>query len=74
MDLFNAKVKSPVRDWRTELVSNPGTGSDLRENTLAWAMKSPEIHRALATDMLLYDYAMAVFRHQTHETLGTVWK
>lgn len=74
MELFNAKVKSPVRDWRTEQVSNPGTGSDVRDRLLSWAMQSPEIHRAMATDMLLYDYALAVFKQQTSEVLGKVWE
>lgn len=73
MDLFNARVKSPVQDWRTEKVSNPGKVSETRYRILAWAMNSPEIHRALATDMLLYDYAVAMFKCHTSETLGTVW-
>lgn len=74
MELFNAKVKSSVRDWRTEQVSNPGKGSDVRDHLLSWAMQSPEIHRAMATDMLLYDYALAVFKQQTSEVLGKVWE
>lgn len=73
MDLFNARVKSPVRDWREQKLANPGVASEVREHILTWAHESPQIHRAMATDILLYDFAVTVFKKQTTESLGTVW-
>ncbi|CAM9616207.1 unnamed protein product [Ascophyllum nodosum] len=74
MRLFDAKVKSPVRDWENIQISNSGTMSELRDSVYRWAHMSPEIHNILATDMLLYDYALSVFKLQTAATLGTVWE
>lgn len=74
MQLFNARVKSPVRDWQNIVKSNAGTLSGLREEISRWAHTSPEIHRTLATDMLLYDYAMSVFKLQTAKYLGVIWE
>ncbi len=73
MQLFDARVKSPVKDWVNINTSNPGQLSPEREEVTKWAHLSPEIHRVLATDMLLYDYSMSVFKLQTSATLGTVW-
>ncbi|CAM9970395.1 unnamed protein product [Laminaria digitata] len=73
MQLFDAKVKSPVSDWQTIQKSNPGQMSGLRDEVFKWAHTSPEIHRTMATDMLLYDFAFSVFKLQTAESLGTVW-
>lgn len=73
MQLFDARVRSPVRDWQNIQKSNPGQLSGLRDEVYQWAHMSPEIHRIMATDMLLYDYAMSVFKLQTAATLGTVW-
>lgn len=39
-----------------------------------WARTSPEIRAVLATDLLLYDFSVAVFRQQTAESLGTQWE
>eukprot|EP00903_Cladosiphon_okamuranus_P015030 g13906.t1 len=74
MQLFDARVKSPVTNWQNIHKSNPGKMSDLREQVYQWAHMSPEIHRIMATDMLLYDYALSVFKLQTAATLGTVWE
>lgn len=73
MQLFDAKVRSPVRDWQNIHKSNPGKLSGLRDHVYQWAHMSPQIHRIMATDMLLYDYALSVFKLQTAATLGTVW-
>lgn len=73
MQLFDAKVRSPVSDWQIIQISNSGKKSELRDAVHKWAHMSPEIHSILATDMLLYDYAFSVFKIQTAETLGTVW-
>lgn len=73
MQLFDARVKSPVRDWQNIQKSNPGQLSGIRDEVYQWAHLSPEIHRAMSTDMLLYDYAVSVFKLQTKATLGTQW-
>ena len=73
MRLFNAKVKSPVRHWDADMVANPGTRSEAREELLAWAHTNAELHNILAADMLLYHYGVALFRQQTTETLGVKW-
>lgn len=74
MQLFNARVRSPVRDWNVFKQANPGKMSGLRDEVLKWAHTSPEIHRAIGTDMLLYSYSLAVFKRQTREVLGTEWQ
>lgn len=73
MKLFDATVRSPVREWSTQEHANPGHRSVEREKVLAWAYESPDIRRVLAGDLLLYDMAFAIFRRQTSEALGTVW-
>eukprot|EP00752_Nemacystus_decipiens_P003296 g3050.t1 len=73
MQLFDARVRSPVRDWQNIKKSNPGRLSGLRDEVYQWAQLNPDIHRIMATDMLLYDYALSVFKLQTVTTLGTVW-
>lgn len=73
MELFQAKVKSPVRDWRQKNHVNEGLDSASRKEISQLAHMSPQIHRALATDLLLYDYALSLFKIQTNVTLGTVW-
>lgn len=43
---FNARVRSPVRDWRSvKKVRNPGEGSSTRDKVLEWARTSSEIQR-----------------------------
>ncbi|CAN0219045.1 unnamed protein product [Scytosiphon promiscuus] len=73
MQLFDARIKSPVRDWQNIQKSNPGQLSGIRDEVYQWAHLSPEIHRAMSTDLLLYDYAVSVFKLQTTATLGTQW-
>ena len=69
MRLFNAKVKSPVRNWDTGIVANPGTRSAVRKELLEWAHTNVELHDILAADILLYDYGRALFRLQTRDAL-----
>lgn len=73
MQLFDAKVQSPVRDWQAMTMANAGSGSGSRDELGQWARKSPEIHKILAPDMLIYSFAVSVFKMQTMETLGTIW-
>eukprot|EP00904_Undaria_pinnatifida_P007410 jgi/Undpi1/379/HiC_scaffold_1.g00375.m1 len=73
MQLFNVKVTSPVHDWLSAPASNKATLSDERQALLDWAHASPQLHAALAADLYLYEEAVAVFRHQTAEALGTKW-
>eukprot|EP00903_Cladosiphon_okamuranus_P012283 g11519.t1 len=74
MQLFDARVRSPVKDWQKIQTSNPGQQSRLRDDIYQWAHMSPEIHRIMATDMLLYEYALSVFKLQTTTSLGTLWE
>lgn len=74
MQLFDAKVKSPVTNWQDITKSNPGTMSESRAELYRWAHMSPAIHSVLTTDMLLYSYALSVFKVQTTASLGTVWE
>lgn len=74
MQLFNARVKSPVRDWNMTVLINAGAHSGIRDEVLQWAHDSPAIHRVVATDMLLYSFALSIFRHQTTVALGTNWR
>ncbi|CAB1096178.1 unnamed protein product [Ectocarpus sp. CCAP 1310/34] len=73
MQLFNARVRSPVREWNSTLHSNAGLQSGVRHEVLQWAHNSPAVHRLVAADMLLYTFALSVFKHQTTEALGTNW-
>ncbi|CAM9248505.1 unnamed protein product [Ectocarpus sp. 4 AP-2014] len=73
MQLFNARVRSPVREWNVFKQRNPGIMSGLRDEVLEWAHESPAIHRVLGTDMLLYSFALSIFKQQTTASLGTNW-
>ncbi|CAB1109951.1 unnamed protein product [Ectocarpus sp. CCAP 1310/34] len=73
MQLFNARVRSPVRDWNVSTHVNPGGGSGIRDEVLQWAHQSPAIHDALRTDMLLYSFALSIFKQQATDALGTDW-
>lgn len=73
MKLFNAKVKSPVEVWDAGVAHNAGVTSEAREQLLEWAHLSPELHSVLSADLLIYRFAMSVFKQQTTESLGTVW-
>lgn len=73
MELFDAKVKSPVREWDAGLQVNAGSRSAEREALRNWAHTSAELHNTLAADILLYNYGVALFRQQTRITLGVEW-
>eukprot|EP00903_Cladosiphon_okamuranus_P022162 g20381.t1 len=74
MELFNARVTSDVQDWTIHKQSvNAGKTNELREDVLAWAKTSPELHRVIEADILLYNYAVDLFKRQTAESLGTNW-
>lgn len=73
MRLFNAKVKSPVRKWNSSMTVNPGRQSAARAELLEWAHANAELHTALAADMLLYNYGVALFRKQTKAALHMEW-
>lgn len=70
MRLFDATVKSPVRSWNSSGIVNAGPESPQRQDLLEWAYSSPEVHNVLATDLLLYEFAVGIFRKQIKETLG----
>ncbi|CAN0101748.1 unnamed protein product, partial [Ectocarpus fasciculatus] len=74
MQLFDERVKSPVRHWQDIKHFNKGQMSELRDEVHQWAHMSPEIHRIMATDLLLYDYSLSLFKLQTSASLGTLWE
>ncbi|CAM9280646.1 unnamed protein product [Ectocarpus sp. 12 AP-2014] len=74
MELFNARVRSPVREWNRFKQKNPGAQSGFRDQVLQWAHGNPAIHRVLGADMLLYSFALSIFKQQTAEALGTNWR
>lgn len=55
MQLFNATVKSSVRNWGAGMSLNRGVADVGREALLQWAYVNPDINVALASDILLYD-------------------
>lgn len=73
MQLFNATVNSSVRNWDAGMWLNHGEHSFGRDALLQWAYVSPEINIALAADIMLYDFAVEVFKRQTREVLGKEW-
>eukprot|EP00904_Undaria_pinnatifida_P009827 jgi/Undpi1/5975/HiC_scaffold_2.g01249.m1 len=73
MELFDATVVSPVRQWDAGTQSNPGKQSDVRQRLLDWAHLNTELRRYLAPDLMIYDLAVAVFKQQTAAALGTEW-
>ena len=73
MALFDASVTSPVRHWSHALVPSTEEASAYRKEVLDWAYLSPDIHNALAADILLYEMALSVFKNQTNTMLGKVW-
>lgn len=60
MQLFNATVKSPVRNWNANLLLNQGVADFGREALLQWAYVSPDLNVALASDIVLYDVRFAM--------------
>ena len=73
MQLFDAKVTSPVQHWNASMASNKAALSGERQALLDWAYTSPQLQTALAADVALYEHAVAVFRQQTAETLNKSW-
>lgn len=73
MQLFNATITSSTRSWDHRIRHNPGPATKERQELLDWAMVSPDVHRLLAADMLLYDFAVMIFQAQTTEVLGISW-
>ena len=71
MQLFDAKVTTPVQHWNASMASNKAAHSEERQALLDWAYSSPQLQTALAADVALYEQAVAVFRQQTTETLNT---
>lgn len=73
MQLFDAKVRSPVEKWDASITHNPGVRNEAREELLVWAGGSPEMHSLLAADLHIYNFSVAVFKSQTAAALGTAW-
>lgn len=73
MELFDARVKSPVERWDANLATNPGEQSPARAELTEWAHSSPEVHNLLSADIHIYGFAMQVFKRQTAVSLGVVW-
>ena len=73
MELYNAKVKSPVQHWNASVAANQADHSLERQALLAWAYESQELHTLLAADLLFYEFAVAIFRRQTSATLNIHW-
>eukprot|EP00903_Cladosiphon_okamuranus_P012839 g11997.t2 len=74
MQLFDATVTSSVRHWNNSMALNPGPTPPERQELLRWAYTNPEIHATLATDILLYQFCVSVFKQQTRDALGTEWE
>lgn len=73
MRLFDATVKSPVRRWNSPLAVNPGSRSPEREHLLEWAHTNADLHSLVSADLLLYEYALSLFRKQTRDALGVAF-
>lgn len=54
MQLFDARVKSPVEQWDANIANNPGEQSPPREELTHWAHSSPEVHDLLSADIHIY--------------------
>lgn len=74
MQLFNATVQSSVRSWDNTLALNQGLMTADKRALLDWAYLSPEVNAALRADILLYEFALAIFKHQTTVALGVSWQ
>lgn len=73
MKLFDAVIQSPVKWWDPKMMHNPGHLSPARDEVLRWAHTSSEIRAILSADLMLYEFALGVFKRQTSHHLGTVW-
>ena len=54
MQLFDARVKSPVARWDVDMMANPGVQVPSRMKLTEWAHNSPELHDLLSADLLIY--------------------
>lgn len=73
MQLFNARVKSPVENWDANIAKNPGEQSSAREALTQWAHSSPELHNLLSADIHIYNFSTSLFKRQTAISLEVVW-
>lgn len=74
MQLFNSRIKSPVANWDAGIAKNPGVRTGAREELLGWARNSTELQDLLSADMRIYEFALSIFKSQTAESLGTLWR
>lgn len=74
MQLFDARVRSPVEKWDANLATNPGVQSPAREALTQWAHDSPDVHGLLSADIHMYRFATEIFKRQTAASLGVVWE
>lgn len=65
MKLFDSIVRTPIRRWDAHVQRNRGTLSDGRQEVLKWAHESEILGRIMFVDLLLYDWAVAIFANQT---------
>lgn len=73
MELLDATIVSPVREWNRHELANQGPQSAGREELREWALASPEIQKVVACDLLLYDLSLSIFKRQAADALGIVW-
>ena len=74
MQLFDARVRSPVQRWDAEYTRNAGVEAPARLELTQWAHNSTELHDLLSADLHIYRFATAIFRRQTAQSLGTSWE
>lgn len=65
MQLFDSTVRTPTRRWNANVERNRGTQSDVRQEVMEWARESEELRRIMSVDLLLYEWAGAIFANQT---------
>lgn len=74
MELFDARVRSPVQQWDANVANNSGEKSPGRTTLTQWAHNSPDVHHLLSADIDIYNFSTALFKKQTSTSLGTVWE
>lgn len=65
MKLFDSAVRTPVRQWDAFVEINRGTQSEGRQDLLEWAHADTDVNSILSIDLLLYEWAVALFKNQT---------
>ena len=73
MQLFDARVKSPVGHWDDDATKNAGVQAPARTELTEWAYNNTELHNMLAADLHIYRFATDIFKQQTAESLGVTW-